>query len=96
MKDIKEMFQVLKALDNGVYISLTSGEVPKWYVCGKWEVKNRACLEGVSGFGDTPEQAVTNVYERLTERDTIVVLSAYDNRNRRQLTWKGFMWQDVS
>lgn len=95
MKTPKEMFQVLRALDDDVSIKLTSMANPHWYVAGRWEISHDGMLESVSGYADTPEQAIINVYDKLTEQDTIVVLNANTDK-RKALTWRGFMWQDVS
>ena len=68
-----------------------------WYVSQSIEVKDDSGLISVFGNGDTPENAITDHWEKavsdLCAGQYLVLNAAGDNR--RAVEWNGFMWADV-
>lgn len=74
---------VLKMLEPGTWLC----RIPR-------EVKDDALLRSVSGRGTTPEAAVGDCWQYVTElkpREAIVV----SDSPRRYVRWNGYMWADV-
>lgn len=68
-----------------------------WYVSQRVEVKTGSCLTGKYGNGESPETAVLNHWEILTDlpHDQYLVVNAY-GENREAFIWNGFMWERVT
>lgn len=66
-----------------------------WYVHQSTDIKNNSILEGRYGNGSTPEEAINNHWEQLTNLapHEYIVISPYTGR--RAVKWEGFMWKDV-
>lgn len=71
-------------------------ETGEWYACCAAEIKRGICLVGVHGNGQTPEEAVDDLWLELTslQLGEYLVLGAYTDR-RRAVKWNGFMWDGV-
>ena len=68
-----------------------------WYVNDCTEIKDGSILRGEYGNGATPEQAVEDHWDILTNlphEQYIVVRAAREDR--RAVRWNGFMWEDVA
>jgi len=71
--------------------------IENWYVQQSAEVKEGAMLKGKYGNGTTPELAIEDHWNQLTDlvgREKYIVIGAMSNR-RRQVKWNGYMWKDV-
>lgn len=67
-----------------------------WYVSQSTEVKNNGMLEGRYGNGCTPQEAIVNHWERLTElaEHEYIIIHA-GREDRKAVKWNGFMWEAV-
>lgn len=67
-----------------------------WYVSQSGvERKEGGCLSSGGGCnGATPEVAVDEFWNWLSDPKFYVVINAY-GETRRTVKWNGFMWQDV-
>lgn len=91
--DIEQKFEAVQCLARA---SLMMREPGNWYVSQSVEVKNGSMLEGRYGNGKTPEEAIQDHWEQLTELDPgeyIVINAASDNR--KAVRWNGYMWSEV-
>lgn len=62
------------------------------------ELGGDGLLTSVFGKGKNQFDAVNDLWQRLTQFENgkkFVVLNAYDDKNRRNVRWNGFMWEDV-
>lgn len=68
-----------------------------WYVADDHiEVKQGAMLCSPSQAGSTPEKAIHECWEQLTDLKNCEYLVAGGNReDRKAFKWNGFMWADV-
>lgn len=67
-----------------------------WYVSAHVEVKNRSMLEGRFGNGRSPQEAVENHWDKLTNlapHEYIIVDAMRESR--RAVCWNGFMWKNI-
>lgn len=74
----------------------THGAAPRgdWYVYGeKVEKTDGAIIGGAMGYGATPEEALNDLWDKLTtyKEDQRVVIDAF--AGRRAVRWNGFMWE---
>lgn len=61
------------------------------------EIEEKSILRSVYGIGPSPEEAVNNLWDKLTDNldaNSFIVIDAY-KPTRRQYVWAGFMWQPV-
>jgi hypothetical protein len=72
-----------------------------WYVGASIEIGGDGLLKGEYGNGDTPESAVCDHWDRLTNiqaHEYLVVSNPIDfagNNRRSYHRWNGFMWTDA-
>ena len=91
----EQMLQAIAAL--GGEPALRMRKPGDWYVEQRGvEVKQGSILASLYGNGATPEAAVRDHWQQLTDLkpDEVIVLSAA-GPNRRHVRWNGFMWTDV-
>jgi hypothetical protein len=87
----------LKNLGNGIVWRFnTHGAPPRggWYCyADDIEVSDGVILSGTLGHGATPEAALNDLWNQLTnlKADARVVIDAF--HARRAVTWNGFMWE---
>ena len=101
----KEKMDALSSLDDDISIKYREtsfiGEkaLESWYVSQRAEIKTKgsSVLRGVSGNGETPEEAIDDHWQQLTElkSDEYVVVHAGSD-NRQAVKWNGFMWKKVT
>lgn len=85
---IKALADVLEVRFHDMGWAATAGNV---------EVRDNGLLMGVTGRGRTPETAVDELFERLTNvpAGQYLVVNAYSDQ-RRAVRWNGFMWAQVN
>ena len=88
--------QKLLALQALARVQLCMRSPGDWYVSTTTEIKNGSILDGRYGNGKTPEAAVVDHWKVVTALDPheYLVVNAH-RKNRRAVTWNGFMWTDV-
>jgi hypothetical protein len=69
-----------------------------WYVgLPGVSLKKEFTLEGVSGSGNTPEEAINSAWKRLTNPGLGQYLVTRTLTNpSKAVRWNGFMWEDVA
>lgn len=92
--------QKLQALNAVAECHLIMRKPGDWYVSQSVDVKNGSVLEGRYGNGSTPEEAVNEHWQELTELDRgqyIVGRTYLDGEvtKRMAVRWNGFMWDHV-
>lgn len=100
----KEKMDALSSLDDEIALKYRNAEYVKdlklepWYVLQRVEIKTKggSILKCVSGNGNTPEEAIVDHWQQLTElnQEEYVVVYAGSN-NRQAVKWNGFMWKKV-
>jgi len=66
-----------------------------WYISHRGiERKEGGCLSGGLTSGKTPEEAVNQYWEWLTDPKFYIVLRA-GSPDRQAVSWNGFMWSAV-
>ena len=95
----EQKFQAMQALlifkgDASLHMR-TPGD---WYVSLPYvHLRKKNTLEGVSGSGPTPEEAVNSTWKNLTNRQPgeYLQIKSLSNTNKG-VKWNGFMWEDVT
>lgn len=89
----EEKLSALQALDSDASVRMRGPG--NWYVSWRPSVKQDCFLVGEYGNGNSPQAAVEDHWNKLTNlpADQYLVLDNY--RGRRSVRWNGFMWQDV-
>lgn len=67
-----------------------------WYIHHSVSVKKGCALEGRYGNGSTPEEAVGNHWDIITnlKPEEYIVINEYGKRTA--VKWNGFMWAHVN
>ena len=92
--DFQQKAQALNALS---LLSIRLREGGDWYVNTGIEIKDKSMLSGVTSSSSSPEGAVNQYWDKITEQlapRKYLVVNAY-RANRRAVRWNGFMWADV-
>lgn len=89
------------ALNALAAISIKFRKPGDWYVSQQVEIKDGPILRGDYGNGATPQEAIEDHWERLTELEPgqyLVGREFLDGRTHRRkaVRWNGFMWEDVN
>lgn len=89
--------QKLQALNTISQCHLIMRQPGNWYVSQSIDVKNNHVLEGRYGNGATPEAAVADHWQRLTDLapHEYIVGRSGDPGTRKAVRWNGFMWDWV-
>lgn len=93
---IDEVFFALKAISGEASIQMRRPR--DWYVSLRGvEIGGNGMLAGVGGDGKTPDEAISDAWNKVTavEPPLFLVINATNELTRRHLRWNGFMWQDV-
>lgn len=97
MMDWESKLAALNALAECHLIMRKPGD---WYVSQQVMVKNNSVLEGRFGNGESPESAVEEHWQELTElagHEYLVAREYWDGDvcKRAAVRWNGFMWDHV-
>jgi hypothetical protein len=99
----KEKIEALASLESDIAIryrpegTVCAGNQDHiWYITQSVDVKKGSILHGRYGNGETPEEAIEDHWNRLTEleEDEYLVIHA-GAMNRKAVKWNGFMWKEV-
>lgn len=66
-----------------------------WYASVSAEIKRGVFLESPAVSEATPNKAVDSLFKIYTDLGVHVVLNAY-GKDRREVRWNGFMWEDMT
>jgi hypothetical protein len=71
-----------------------------WFVNQSVEMKERpdsSVLTSITGRGETPDEALFNHWQQLTElpAGAFLVIHAMHDGHRRHVRWNGYMWADL-
>jgi hypothetical protein len=89
----EEKFQAINALCEASLLMRKPGD---WYVSQSTEIKNGSVLEGRYGNGITPETAIEDHWEALTNLDDHEYVVFRKGEERQAVKWNGFMWENLS
>lgn len=92
--------QKLAALNAIVECTLKMRRPGDWYVEQSVDIKDGSILRGEYGNGNSPETAVLDHWERLTNIESPLYLVGrefFDGyvATRKVVRWNGFMWESV-
>lgn len=93
----EQKFQACNALRGGILVTLQMRAPGDWYVGNQHaERKEGGVLSGGCVTGaKTPEEAVNQHWDWLTDPKYYLVIGAYGSE-RKAVRWNGFMWESVN
>lgn len=87
--------QKLQALSALTECTLHMRKPGNWYVQQSADVSDGKFLRGSYGNGRSPQEAVEDHWRQLTKKGACVVIHFMSDDRRREVTWNGFMWEDL-
>jgi hypothetical protein len=93
---VSNYYEKAIALEALAEISISIDCNGQWFVTQGVEIKDGYILRSACGRGITPEVAIENHWDELTElpKDQYIVKNG-GNEKRIAVRWNGFMWQPV-
>lgn len=85
---LSDMMLLIQSLDRGASIKF-SGYTMQWYVGASIEIGDGVLLRGVAEHCDTPDEAVTAYFERLTTIGLDEYIVSSFAGKRREWRWNG-------
>lgn len=89
----QQMLMAIQALGE---TSLKMRKPGDWYVSAHTSIANAGLLEGRYGNGSTPEEAVEDHWERITNLAPHEYVVTSRGGERLNVKWTGFMWEHLT